>query len=143
MTIEQRETVNGWFATVKDWIVVIGGGIAISAAIGGCVEWYTGGLKPQTQVVQDELRAQLSSIQTTQKEQASNWLLSQDRILARLDAMPRPDQYTDQKEHLGRLDTRLDELGRRIGDAEVIAGKLDGRLQSLVSGTSAPTRNPH
>lgn len=90
--------------------------------------WAFGGLRPQSQVDADDFRRQLTSIQQTQVAQAAENKAAQeriiaaqadqkreaqatlDKIMARLEAMPRPSDYAQQDAHLGRLDSAVQEL---------------------------------
>lgn len=121
MTGAQRQQINGWFGQTKDIVQLVGGLILIAGAIFGCVMWFTGGLKPQTQVAADDLTRTVNSIQTDVGE-----------IKATLKILPSPFEVTDQRAHFGRLDDH-------VGKLEVGQSALDARVTAL---EHQPHRNP-
>lgn len=131
MTQAQRETVETWWGRLREAVTVIGGLIAIASAIIVVLLWLTGGLRPQTQIDQDSLRGQLTAL-TSQSQ----------RIIDRLDAMPRPSDYAAQDQHLARLDGAISALGDRMTQDEITQANVKGRVDSLWSGTAGSIRNP-
>lgn len=110
MTQAQSKTVSGIYGWAKEVIQVGGGLLVLLGAIYTIVVWGTGGLKLQSQIDLEQVRSQLSSIQAAQTDQALRAQQAQDRIIARLDALPRPADYAQQDAHLSRLDAAIGEL---------------------------------
>jgi hypothetical protein len=139
MTEDSDKAAGGVAKQVREWIIVVGSLVAILAGVWWAMLWFTGGLKPQTQVDQDGFRTQLSSIQTTQEKNAAASALANDRIIARLDALPKP---SDLESHLTRIDQALLAAYDRATAIEVAASKLAGRFESLMSGDADRANKP-
>jgi hypothetical protein len=131
MTEESKETAGGVARQIREWIIVGGSLVAIIGGVWLAMLWLTGGLKPQTQVDQDGFRTQLSSIQAAQEKSVTTNLAAYDRIIARLDALPRPIDYANQEAHLGRLDTALQAAYDRMTRIEIDAADRGVRIQSV------------
>lgn len=132
MTVTQgKQIVGGWLASLKEWSPIVTCVIAAIYFGSGLLTGLVGPLRPQTQIDQDTLRSQLASLQATS-----------DRIIARLDALPRPSDYQAQDQHLGRIDGALAALGDRLTQDEIGVANVKGRVDTLWSGTASQIRNP-
>jgi hypothetical protein len=110
MTQTQRDAVAEWWSKTKDIVAILAGLTVVLAAVYGGLNWITGGVQTKAQSTLDEFRTQLTAIQLDQGKAASAAVAAQDKIIARLDALPRPKDYSDQEVHLHDLDHRVDIL---------------------------------
>jgi hypothetical protein len=141
--------------------VQVGVVLTVLTVLWGSLLFWTGGLRPQTQIdVQDlqravvELRANIKSdnndLRADQKTNAatcaSDKALLADRIdslrnlfSTRLDAMWRPSDYVDANTHFNRLDNVYSTLRDQVNGQSYAITDLDKRVMNL---SSAPVRNP-
>ena len=142
MTQERRDIVGGWWERAKEIVTFLGGLIAVLVFLGGIAAWCFGGLKWQSQIDLDAFKQQLTNIQQAQAAQAQQNQASQDRIIARLDALPRPSDYANQEAHLSHLDGAVQALGDRMTADEVATARFSAKLDALTAGGAAGMRNP-
>lgn len=142
MTQQSKDSIGSILAPVKDIIIVLGALFATIAGIWYIVLWFTGGLTPKIQLDQDAFRAQLSSIQATQEKNAAASAGWNDRIMARLDALPRPSDYTNQESHLSHIDLAMQAAYDRVTQIEIAASKLAGRFESMISDSADRANKP-
>jgi hypothetical protein len=146
VTGAQRRAAEDWISGLKEWApsitVVLGIGYAIYGIISGLITFYSGGLVTKNQIDQEAIKAQLNVYQTAQTTQLNDiqksqtaqfneTKLAQERIMARLDAMPRPSDYTEQQQHLRQIDLTFGTVGDRFVADELAAKGLDGRVTAL------------
>lgn len=105
--------VGGWYTHAKDVVQLIGGILVICAAIAAFFLWQTGGLKPHTQEVADNLTNQVDKIQKDVAE-----------IKQTIGAMPHQYEFDDQRKHLQQLD-------QGVAEAKSGVSGLDGRVSAL------------
>lgn len=116
--------------------------VSIGAVCWGLTIWFTGGLRPQTQIDQDGFKAQLASIQDAQKVQANEVRMWRDEMIGRFDRLPRPSDYANQDAHLSRIDTAISSISDRITADELKAVEIATQVRRLTDGTTAPLRFP-
>ena len=142
MTQERKEVVGGWWEKSKEIVTFLGGLIAVLVFVGGILAWCFGGLKLQSQIDLEAFKTQLNNIQQAQATQAQQNQASQERIIGRLDALPRPSDYANQEAHLSHLDAAVQALGDRMTADEVATARIAAKLDALSAGGAAGVRNP-
>lgn len=113
MTQAQRQTVNGWLSQTKEIVLIIGALMATAVGVWGAVQWVTGGLKPQTQIVTEDLTKSVGAIQTDVTD-----------IKKAIGALPHPYEFDEQRAHFSRLD-------RDVADSKSITSGIEGRVSAL------------
>lgn len=93
--------------------------------------WFTGGLRPQSQIDLENLKLQMS-------EMRSGVAVCNSR----LDALPRASDFAEWQAHLSRLDAVYDSLRDRLTAEEYATKDNTAGLRDLLSGTKTPVRNP-
>lgn len=164
MTAAQRQTVGGWLGRAEKPVTTIGGLIVIIYFLTWTVSYFFGPLIPKNQIDQDALKTQLTAIQTaqtakldsiqaaqttqlnsiqaSQTAQFNETKVAQERIMNRLDAMPRPSDYAEQQQHLARIDQTFNAIGDRFTRDEISAAETATKVQRLIDGSAAPLRIP-
>src|SRR6185437_2458335 len=116
---------------VKEAVLLTGALIVVLGALGGGVAWMAGGLRPETQVAVDELKAQIGALQA-----------SVAQIKDRIDAMPRVADFAAHEAHLSRIDGQIAAMGDRMTADEIKAADVAAQVKALHNGTAAPIRIP-
>jgi negative regulator of sigma E activity len=155
LTAGQRTAARDTLAAVKEWSPVGAFAIAVGYCVFAIITALVGPLIPKSQQEQEALRtqltvvqatqtAQLNSIQAQQTAQFSEMKQAQERMMARLDTMPRPSDYDDQKQHLVRIDNAFGAVGDRFQKDELETKGVEDRVKALEEkgATGGPYRNP-
>lgn len=147
MTAGQRHAVVTFGSIVKEWSAPAGGLIVFVYFGWGLITGIAGPIKMGTQVDLASLGSRVTALEMAQKafETAQAATVDEIRntktaIIDRINSMPRLTDYSDQRDHLARLDERMNkvevaqgELGQKAGGIETRVSTLEGRQ---------PYRNP-
>lgn len=121
---------GGFTATAVSWAQIASAIVVIATFLSGVGVYLTGGFKPQSQVLTDNLTTKVDSIQATVRG-----------IQDQLGAMPRPSDYLSHERHLAAVDGQLAAMGERITRDEIANTRTDTLLERLLQ--NLPDRERH
>src|SRR5664279_3693929 len=85
--------------------------IACAGVIWAVLTWATGGVRPQSSIDIDNIKAAIADLQ---RVQIADLQKNQAQILGRLDAMWRTQDYAERDGHFARLDSVFEALRDRV-----------------------------
>lgn len=110
----QPRTVDGLWALIQQTVIFLGSLLGVAAGIIAFVFWLAGGLKPQAQVATETLAAQLSQVKTDVSDKLNQVQADVSAIKKTIDVMPRPYEFDEQKNRVGRLEASTQGLAVNI-----------------------------
>lgn len=139
---EEQPKTTLWSLT-KEILPVVTSVIVICGCLFGMLTWATGGVLPQNQYDLKSINQQLENIKNDQSREAKRQSDSQEKIINRLDAMPRPSDWAEQSAHMAALDSAVGTLSVGLAGAQHDIQNLQSNVASLNRGNNdTGFRNP-
>jgi hypothetical protein len=137
-----QKAASDILSSIKEWSPVGAFMIGLGYCIFAIITALVGPLIPKSQLDQEALKTQLTVIQATQTSQLNSIQAAQTaqfnemkeaqaNIMDRLNIMPRPSDYEEQKQHLVRIDNAFGAVGDRFNKDEITTSGIDGRVSAL------------
>lgn len=149
MTQSQRDTLGSWWDRSKEVVTFAGGTIAILVFLWGVFAWLTGGIQLKSQSDLRDFSAQLEVIRANQSQAAveakasakeakdaqdraaKEAQMAQQKIIDRLDAMPRPSDYSSQQASINELNQTTANMRSDLNGAQHDIQSLRNDVDSL------------
>lgn len=112
---------GGFTATAVAWGQIVASVVVICTALSGVGIYMTGGFKPASQVLTDNLTTKVDEIQNSVKG-----------IQGQLEAMPRPSDFLSHERHLSAIDSQVTLLNDRITRDEIANTRTDTLLERII-----------
>jgi hypothetical protein len=143
MTAGQRQAAISFGSIIKEWMPAVGGTIAVIYFFVKIVSAIGGPIKMGTQVDLTSMGTRVTALEDAQKVAAATQTAMVDEIrntktaiIDKINAMPRPTDYSDQSAHLSKLDDRMGKQDVATADLSARVSSIEGQLGRQ------PYRNP-